>query len=292
MTAFPRLCLAGILPGVLTAFAATAQEPVPPNTTLWGSAYFMGGGASMDHGSLFRADLDALAPGSKLLQADLSDHIRSQSHGIDEGGSSSFAALVGIHPFRGQAGPGPELRLGLFHSQGRSPILGYLRERSFPYDTMTSSATGSHFVVDSTSWSRYSMWYRAERFGLDGSLVFRTNDDRRWNLYGGAGIGIGITLNARTMVRHKSGWAIDAPYAMHEEHLEKEEFRNENGLWFSGSLPMGVGFRLARRGDLLRRLDLFLEWRPQLLYRSGDELGARMQFGRTWLFGLRTRLHG
>ncbi len=264
---------------------------MPAQRPAWGSVYYMGG-SSLGPGDLFLADYRALAPGSQLLQADLSDHNLTWWSLPRVDGGSSLTFLAGMHPFATEARNGPELRVGVRYALGHSGPLEYSRTRHYAYDTLQSLHTGGQFVVDSITHSRYEMRYDEDRIGLDASLIFRTPEAHsRWNLYGGVGVGGGIAINREITIHHSTGWSLEPPYDTHEEKKTEEHIGLGTGGWFSASVPMGLGFRLARREGLLNRMDLFLEYRPQvLIYATGDP-GTRTLFGSEWLLGLRARLY-
>jgi hypothetical protein len=243
---------------------------------------------------LFLQDFVRLAPGSMLLRTDLGDHTLRRGYGTDGAVSRAFSALVGIHPFQQGDQRGPELRLGVQYSGGTAGGLTYERDLSFPYDTLISPTTGQVFLVDSATQSRYSMEYGTERIGVDVSLIFRSGGRSRWSVYGGVGLGAGMVMNARTQISHRSSTSVNYPgsswYSGEIEREEVEDFRNSNSAWFAAGGQFGLGFQLARQGDLLRRMDLFYEFRPEMLVTVGDDLGGTTRFGTQWLFGLRVRL--
>ena len=277
---------------------AKAQDPyVLPNEAPagpWGSAYVMAGPSSVDVGELFLDDMKRLAPGSGLLDMDLSGHRSGSGNWFGLAPARAWAANLGLHPFRNDERRGPELRIGVQYAGGEVGSLHYDQNRDFRYDTLVSAGSGAVYFVDSTTWSRLSMAYPPERFGLDASLIFRSKESIRWTIYGGAGLGVGAMLNARTTLRHTTGWEIRYPGNSgndRQEETVEERYRNADGGWFAAQAIFGVGFRLARRGDFLRRMDLFYEFRPQMLLTFGDDLGNAARFGNQWLFGLRVRLH-
>lgn len=277
------------------ASVCSAQQPEVPtgNGAVWGSAYLLGGTPVHGRLDLFLSDLRALAPGSELWQQDLASYRKNAGTEFPLGdeAEAAFACLVGLHPFARGERTGPELRLGAYYALENPSTFELHRKTGFPYDTLTSSQTGGQYIVDSTAWDSYRAAYRMERVGIEASLVFRLgNGHSRWNLFGGVGVGGGAVVNAHTTVEHRSGWSIGAPDDRWEMQRNEEDFRNGGGYWASGFLPMGVGFRLARRGDFLRHADLFLEYRPELLVLGGNALGSRTVLGGAWLFGVRVRL--
>jgi hypothetical protein len=260
----------------------------------WGSVYIMAGPSTLERMDLFLQDYQLLAPGSALLQTDLGDHTLRRRYGLDGVVSRAFSAAVGFHPFLQGDRRGPELRLGVQYSGGNVGGLAYERNLSFPFDTLSSPNTGQTFLVDSVTQSRYSMEHGAERVGVDASLIFRSGGRSRWSFHGGVGLGVGVVVNARTQVSHQFSTSVNYPgtswYSGDIDLEEVEDYRNGNSAWFAAGAQFGLGFQLARQGDFLRRMDLFYEFRPQMIITAGDDLGGTTRFGNQWLFGLRVRL--
>jgi len=269
---------------------AQNTEPVP-SPGFWGSVYVMGGGSRVDRRPLFISDFRRLAPGSTLLEHDFADHVRRRTWFPDNARVSALS--VGIRPFRSDERPGPELRLGVTHAGGSAGELHYERRVREPYDTLVSSG-GTRYTVDSVFGSDYDLLHRMDRIGLDASLVFRTKGRSRWSLHGGAGLGFGALFNARTEITHRTRSTVEYPNGSSSntdrESLREEVFDNSGGAWVSVYAPLGVGFRLSRKGEFLRRIDLFLESRPQMLLVTGTDLGGTSLFGVQSLFGARVRL--
>lgn len=274
--------------------AQTDPDGQPQEHPFWNSAYVMAGASWVDRMDFSLADMRTLANGSRLLEADLEGYAWARSW-EDMVPMQAFSAVVGFQPFRKGAGPGPELRLGVQYAGGRVGGLRYDREVHVPYDTLVSAVTGAQYIVDSVAWSRYSMDHRAERIGVDASLIFRTAGRSRWSLHGGVGLGFGAMVNARTSVEHALGSRVGHPDTSWREDdrdtVVVEDHRNAGASWFAAAANFGLGFRLARKGDFLRRMDLFGEFRPQMLVTVGDALGGTVRFGGQWMFGLRVRLH-
>lgn len=282
---------------LMPAMVVAQDLYVVPNAapiSSWGSAYVMAGPSSVDGFELFMDDMKRLAPGSALLELDLSEHRRGVGDWIGGLPPVAWAANLGLHPFRNEARSGPELRIGVQYAGGEIGSLDFDLVREYPFDTLVSLTSGAVHYVDSVTWSQLSMKHQAERIGLDASVIFRSKESIRWTIYGGAGLGLGAVFNARTELDHVTGWEIRYPgnaWSDRREEVIEERYRNAGGGWFAAQAIFGVGFRLARRGDFLRRMDLFYEFRPQMLLTFGDDLGSTTRFGDQWLFGLRVRLH-
>lgn len=270
---------------------AAAQE-VPSSP--WSTGYLAGGGFFAGNEALFRQDVALLTPGSALLAGGLPDHDYDSDPYLEEG-AGLFEAGIGLLPFRKADRNGPELRLGFLYA-GRNQLSGYFsRTTRTPYDTLTSSQTGEVYYIDSVHRSTYAVEYSAERFGLNASLTWRTNG--RWSIYGGVGLAGGLLMNARTDVYRSIFDSVDGPspgpgdgfYGRYNSGAS-ESFRNGSGWWVSLYAPIGLDFRIARKGELWGRLYLYTELRPQLVFQGMPELGTGTSFGIQNILGLRFAL--
>jgi hypothetical protein len=188
---------------------------------------------------------------------------------------------------------GPELRLGLQFASGVVGTLDYERSLRFPLDTLVSPSTGTVFVIDSIHTTQYSFRHSSDRIGVEGSLIFRTGGRSRWSMYGGVGLGFGARVNASTTLTRTEQGSVNLPGggSQFESVSSREErYTNSGGAWCTVQVPFGFGFQLARHGDFLRRMDLFIEGRLGTLVHGSAELGTITSFGAQTLFGLRVRI--
>lgn len=265
-----------------------------PDSSRWGSVHVAGGAFMVGDQLLFRGDLDKVAPGSALLGQDLGGHTFSDDRYYS--GTGSFEMSIGLHPCMQQGRRGPELRLGFIYA-GQVSQNALLRHTvQAAYDTLTSSQTGQQVFLDSVYQSDYRILRSGERFGLNASIIWRTNG--RWSLFGGAGLAGGPTMNMRTRIRHQVMHWVDGPDVGYDnyptnwrENEDNEElFRNGTGWWSSFYVPIGLDFQLARRNSFWNRLHLYYEVRPQLMVQGSPELGTYTDLGVQTLFGARLKL--
>lgn len=262
----------------------TAQEDAPVRRL--GSVYIGGGGFVGVDPFFGRGDVKRFAPGSQLLDRDLADHTFNKDGWLS--GEGSFDLAIGFFPCAKAERNGPELRLGVLYGSG--PSLGgtFSRTTYTPYDTLTSAQTGEQFVIDSVNHSEYRVRYRAERLGLNGSLIWRRPG--RWSLYGGAGIMGGVIMNAQTTVTHEVDTYTDGgsepawnngDRRFQDTPEEQESFRNDTGWWLGAYVPLGLDWRAATVSTFWSRVHFCYELRPQLVMQCIPELpsatGAGMQ---------------
>lgn len=283
-----RTFLSSIVLDLLLGPQVSAQEQGPPIT--WGAVQVGTGGFVDQPLHLFTGDLYRLAPGSKLLPQDLSDH---RTNGPWTEGAELYYMGLGLHPFAREGSDGPELRFGLLATTDLSLALRFERTQRTPYDTLTSSQTGTQYFLDSVATSQYWIEHSYRLIGVSGALVWRTNG--KLAFFGGVGVGVGLLYDARTRVMHQAWGAVegtgsvaDLPDPQNER--KEEEFRNGTGGWFALHVPLGVDYRLHRSHQLWSRTRLFLELTPQMLFAQRPVLGQTFGLGSRILFGLRYQL--
>lgn len=252
---------------------------------------------SQPSGSL--SDFQKLAPNSAILNNDFSGFTSSDYYyysGHQAEGRASF--LVGIdfkNKETGEFGGTPQLRVGLTYSSGVSLSYNLWNETRTTYDTLTSSRTGNKAYVDSIYSESYAMDYSTENLMLDVSLVFKTNPDARWSLYGGIGVAAGLSFNARTFVSEYQYSSISNQGQYYDKYYndnydgndEYESFRNENTFLLTGYIPLGVDFRIGKKSEFWKRTHLFFELRPAINYSHIPELGNYVQGSLQHSFGIR-----
>jgi len=280
-----------LLPSTVRAQADYALPA--PTTGFWGSVYVASGGSSIDDRELLISDFRKLLGGTEFSEEDLAAYRQNRYSWGGSGRSRAVVLGVGIHPFRNDERSGPELRMGFTYVGGTAGRLGYDRTERYVVDTLMSSSSGITYFVDSTFSSRYDMGHDAERFGLDASLIFRSSGRSRWSIYGGVGLGVGARFNARTWVNKAEEGVVNYPGTSARFELldtRYEQVDNSGGVWVAFNAPLGFGFRLSKRSNLLGRMDLYIEGRPGMLVQSSTEFGTITSFGSQSLFGLRFRL--
>jgi len=258
----------------------------------WGSAYLMFGPSRLEQRDLLISDLRLLAPEATMLDQDFSG-FRQNVPWFTQATSAAVSMNVGVHPFRNETRRGPELRLGLQFASGLVGSLEYERNLRFPLDTLTSPSSGTTFVVDSIHTTQYTFRHNSDRIGVEGSLIFRTGGRSRWSLFGGFGLGFGARTNAYTTLRKSERGTVNFPGGPNRfdgETSVEERYTNGGAVWCTAQVPLGVSFQLARNGNFLRRMDLFIESRLGMLVYGSSELGSITNFGAQTLLGLRVRI--
>ncbi|HRH66004.1 MAG TPA: hypothetical protein PLU53_06890 [Bacteroidia bacterium] len=239
---------------------------------------FVSGGANQENLEDFRS----LAPESDLLKSrtwDAAENFRNPARikGI-------FSVQVGVRfndKEKSKLKSNPLLRLGATYFAGTVFRAGFEQSDLKSSDTLISGQTGQQIFIDSVTQSDINMKYRTEQIRFDVSLLFQTNRQARWSLYGGFGITAGISINAQTMINLKEYGSTEIKYSdgsssthsYFSEKLNKETFRNKSNTAFSFYIPLGVDFRIGRRNEFWKKTHLFYEMRPGIELTNIPELG-------------------
>ncbi|MBX2971117.1 MAG: hypothetical protein KF803_17250 [Cyclobacteriaceae bacterium] len=229
------------------------------------------------------ADFKTLFPETVLLNNNVADFSQSSSFNLIS--NSLFSALLGFQlsdKQNSQYKPNPVLRFGISYFSGSMLQGGLFKMESKPYDTLTSSQTGQAIYIDSVYSQNYSMDYTSKQFRLDASLIFKTNPQARWSLYAGIGLTAGVSINAHTEVyyskygytqsRYPNGRTSYVHFYQSSYTSKTETFRNKTNFAASTYLPMGIDFRIAKKGELWKRVHLYYELRPSVNMTSIAEL--------------------
>lgn len=195
----------------------------------------------------------------------------------------SFSALVG---FRFKSGANdvkfknPLLRVGIHYLSGNALSSGLFNQTRTTYDTLTSSVTGRTYFVDSVQNHYLGMNYRYEQIRVDFALIYSTNPEKRWALYGGIGGTIGASINAQTEIS-ESKWNYTETVFPNNQIVGNHQFNssyqsdivaNKLGIGFSGYLPMGVDFRIGNKRVFWQQVHLMYELRPGVNFMHVPEL--------------------
>ncbi len=228
-------------------------------------------------------DFKLLFPESVLLNNDMTDF--SQTSSFSYTSNNMFSALLGFQ-FRDKQKSiyktNPLLRLGISYFSGTTLQGGLSKTNRKPYDTLMSTQTGQAVYIDSVVIQQYSMNSSSQQLRFDGSLIFRTNPEARWSIYGGIGITAGLSINSstdiyyakyeRTDTRYPNSIALYSYGYSSSYNSKAENFRNRTIFGGSAYIPMGIDFRIGKLGELWKRTHLFYELRPSLNITSIPEL--------------------
>ena len=264
----------------------TAQAQISINEIYLQSGSFFG----QNKGSL--ADFQTLAPGSSILQQDLSAYQTYPQMFFNlPGQSQSLSVGLGLGKM-----PNATLRLGLMHtSQNNALATGGSYTETFRVDTLTSSQSGEQYFVDSFSTHSFNANYAQEQLRIDASLLFRYNADKRWSFFGGIGANFGLSYNAATTVHHRVspygdyfgyGFFNDLMFIDFGTH-ETETFENKGGFGLGVYAPLGIDFQLGKKREFWKPMHLYMELRPGFNINQIAGLGTTFSVGNFSNAGLR-----
>ena len=208
-------------------------------------------------------DFQKLAPNSILLKEDLPS---SNSFGYYNSRGNFSSVQLGL-TFKNH--PNALLRVGI-STMGVSGLQNsYSKQDYFPYDTLTSSATGEQTFIDSVSSQSYFMNHSSRQIRLDAALIFRTDASARWSLFAGIGASLGVNYNATTYISYYMNNYINGQdgnyYGYSNNGSEKtESFTTKNYLTTTAFIPMGVDFRIGKNQAFWKRLHLYYEIKPSI----------------------------
>ena len=226
-----------------------------------------------------------VVPESSILQNDYSAYKRG--NGVFNVYHSAFNAGIGL-TFGGKVNP--VLRLGISYFNRTNLSLATFKDDSYVYDTLTSSQTGISYFIDSVVHRRLKADQRTDYLNLDASVVFRTNPENRWLLYGGVGLSLGMGFNSVvtiSLAEYVEDWTIDG-YEDSDIEIKAEETHRIGGSFLTSAyLPLGFDFRIGKKREFWRHIHLVSELRPSMVITSVQDFGLVTTVGTQSTFGLK-----
>jgi len=228
------------------------------------------------------SDFKSLAPKSLLLNSDLSNYYSSE---YQLNSNPMISLMIGMNVNRKQKitnRTNPLIKVGFCYFSGTILTSSLYKSEQKSYDTLTSLRTGQTVFVDSISSKSLIMNYSSNQIRLDGSLILRTNTKKRWSLFGGIGMTVGISIKAhtdiiatkseRTETHFANGTNLYPSLNSRSNTFNKETFRNKNNFCASTYIPVGIDFRIGNKKTIWKKMHLFYELRPGLNIISIPEL--------------------
>lgn len=213
-----------------------------------------------------------LAPSSIILSEDLSKY--SNSFDPSNQALGVFNTYVSLK-FNGKDGDekrNPLLRLGISYQGGQLLTKNISYETRTPYDTLVSTRTGKKTYVDSIYTSTIDMRYYTSQVLADVAVIWRTNPENFWSLYGGVGIAGGVSIDNRTTINRTESNNISSGRGDYfPNEANKEVISNDNAYSALAYLPIGAGTRMGRNG-FWQTLMFVIEMRPGISIISIPEL--------------------
>jgi hypothetical protein len=249
-------------------------------------------------------DFRRLAPESQILKTNFNGYTHYNNYDIiyndyNTNAGFAFSALLARdlrNRRTGISNPNRQFRIGLTYISQTGFSNSMRKERHHIYDTV--STPQGNLYYDSVETKTVQMKYGSEQIRLDVSLIFRTDANARWSLYGGIGLSAGTSLNSFIQIYQNTsnyiqtrGALIGYNYAnsgVYDYH--EETFRMKPNYGANVYIPLGVDFRMGRKRPFWKRLHLYMEMRPGISMMAIPGLPAfttgQMHNG----FGLRVKL--
>jgi len=211
----------------------------------------------------------------------------------------TFTGLIGIK-FRNKEKTdyktNPVLRIGIHTCSGVNSNNSFFNENRKPYDTLISVQTGDEFYIDSITNEYLNFSYSSRQIRFDASLILNIRPDKRWSFFYGLGFNFGVSYFSETILNYSKRGSIDGElfestyYNFSSNTISNYDERKTQATNFGYSIytPLGVNFRLAKKGRKWENAFLYYEIRPlvnitsipqlQVLTSSGVHQGIGMKF--------------
>lgn len=214
----------------------------------------------------------ALIPGSILLSNNYQDHTRNENFYIGGFPAVIFSGMLGVC----LANPGDfkfskhlMFRFGVSY-YGRNHVQGnYMKEVVIPVDSAMDPLSGRYSYTDSLHRSVLDMHCISDELRFDASLVLRTNPEKTFTLYCGAGVSAGLPLMTYSIIEYKRYHQFIARYPDGKREFSKsitEVEEVEQGsegryfIWMPHALA-GFDLRPFQKSPFLSMIHLFYEAR-------------------------------
>lgn len=226
-------------------------------------------------------DFYILAPNSQLLPGSLNGYKTYGNYGNNGGYTSSI--LLGfrfLDKDQNEYKANPLLRVGVTFKSADVISAYIFNETHSTIDTLVSQSTGQTYLLDSISYEGYGLNYHSQQIKLDASVIFRTDPEARWLLFGGFGGTIGATINNKTSINyHQYSYTspenedvLFFPNNPRNHNFQNESFINQNSIVYSVYVPLGVDFRVSNNNEFWKRIHLFYEMQPTINFTPIPEL--------------------
>lgn len=211
----------------------------------------------------------------------------------------TFTGLIGIK-FRNKEKTdyktNPVLRLGIHTCSGVNSNNSLFNENRSPYDTLISANTGEEFYIDSVTNEFLGFNYSSRQIRLDASFIFNIRPEKRLSFFYGLGFNFGVSYFSETSLYYNKSGSIDGElfestyYNFSSNSISNYNERKSQATNFGYSIytPLGINFRLAKKGRKWENAFLYYEIRPlvnvtsipqlQVLTSSGVQQGIGMKF--------------
>lgn len=283
----------------LLVFLAVSVLATAQNSKVYVSDAWIIGGFSLNQINHPGVDnFRKLAPGSAILNRDFS--VYNEYDAFNSGGSSGGAAGITLK-FKKDGEKkqgGPELRLGIIKNTNYLLMQSFSKYETYRIDTLASAQNGTTYYMDSVGATNISMDYYTQQINLDISMIYRSNPESRWGVFGGVGIANGMSYYSSTRINQfiysytntysnsqsVSNQLLDASSTV------TENFRNDPVFSSVVYLPFGIDWRIGKKKAFWMPIHLYYEMRTGIALSAIPEIGTQIHGFYNGNIGLRYTL--
>lgn len=196
--------------------------------------------------------------------------------------------------FRGN----PLVRFGLGFTQSNLHYASFEANSSTTIDSVSVPNSSVLRPLDSINTTTLTFFSRQGFLSLSASVLWQTDPNLRFCLYGGIGVGFGVTTNSQVSfnynqtthkeVRYSNG----AIYDRYDYQHTSKSVSTDALPWHfvSFSAPIGIDFRLGNRDRFWNYLHLFFEVGPSFQIISAQQMNPINNYGLWTSWGCRFRM--
>lgn len=214
-----------------------------------------------------------LAPGTSLLNSDLSDYTKSISNQFNGFNMSSLQFGFVFRDKKSKTIKNNRMiKIGITQFQSVPLSSAYQRFSELRYDTLISQSTGQVVFLDSMITQFYNMNYTISQIRLDLALVFSSSSEARFGISGGVGITAGTSYKSgaeitysRTARNQQTDQYGNPTQDYTENFTHQSQIENVSSGKSSGAsvyLPLSASFRIGENDTIWNKLHVFCEFRP------------------------------
>lgn len=251
-------------------------------------------GAAQQSGNYSLSDFQSFAGGSALLNTNFYGYERKgfgMNADIGFGAQANFKWNTG-----GEVKKNRRIQLGLAGGISTAGSLLYEKQTRVTGDSIYNGSGSLLGHIDSIYHSTYDAQYSGNFLRLDASVIWSTDEVRRFSFYTGGGLMLGGLFNAHTTVVN-SEW-VNASYVYQNGStsslgyhmlptMQSENFSSKGGVYANLYLPLGLNLRLGKTHPFWSHANLYSEWRPSLVFQNYAQTGVKTVFGIGHTWGIR-----
>lgn len=243
-------------------------------------------GMSMQSGAIFQSAIDfplegfeKMSPNSGILLNDFSTfNYLDYSLYLPK----SMVELSGIFDLKKSTSNlrfNPKFSFGLGFSSGLSlAMYNDLYEPYYKIDSIFINRFNCYGYFDSIINKSVGIEYYTQNILLKGMFTIRSNTNKRFCIYGGFGLGIGITRQSRLEMYYseKNEIRLENNVFLYnsDQTNDFETIQKKGGTSVDFFIPLGLDFRIGNKSEYWRMIHLFFEMREGFHRMYSKEIGG------------------